>query len=221
MRYSRFILGIGLVVLGHWPAFAQSNIDPEAKFAWSENLGWTNWRDANGTADGVIVHDTFLSGYIWCEAVGWITLGYGSPPDGPHYANVTDDDFGVNVDPETGDLFGLAWGENVGWVNFDTRDRGEERARFDDCEHRFLGFAWGENVGWINLDDLTHFVGVGPCAPGDYRCDGDLDLDDYAALGNVLSGPGVAVECPALDADHDGDVDLIDFAAFQAAFTGE
>jgi hypothetical protein len=34
-------------------ALAQSNIDPANKFAWGENIGWTNWRDAGGAAQGV------------------------------------------------------------------------------------------------------------------------------------------------------------------------
>ena len=44
--------------------FAESNIDPGHKFAWGENIGWTNWRDANGGADGVRILDTYLSGRI-------------------------------------------------------------------------------------------------------------------------------------------------------------
>ena len=35
-------------------ALAQSNIDDTVpnQRAWSENTGWTNWRDANGAAQG-------------------------------------------------------------------------------------------------------------------------------------------------------------------------
>jgi len=39
------------------------------------------------------------------------------PATGVRYANVDDSDFGVNIDPDTGELFGLAWGDNSGWVN--------------------------------------------------------------------------------------------------------
>ena len=43
-------------------ASAQSNIDPDDKFAWGENIGWTNWRDANDTDDGVEVEYTTTRG---------------------------------------------------------------------------------------------------------------------------------------------------------------
>ncbi len=96
-------------------ALAQSNISPEHKWAWSENCGWTNWQhDAPEPGDGVFVTQTYLAGFVWGENIGWINLGDGSPPNGVHYANVTGDDFGVNMDPSTGELFGMAWGETSG-----------------------------------------------------------------------------------------------------------
>ncbi len=135
---------------------AQSNVHPGHKFGWGENIGWANWRDANGTGDGVLVNETFLSGYIWAENVGWLNVGNG-PVDGESYANIDDTDFGVNIAPN-GDMSGLAWAENIGWINFDTSGVGSDRARFDDSQLRFRGYVWGENAGWINLDDTTHFV---------------------------------------------------------------
>ncbi len=195
-------------------------IQPDHCFNWAENIGWMNWCDADGGAGAVLLHATFLSGFIWAENVGWINLGDGSPVDGVHYANADDTDFGVNVDPETGDLFGLAWGENIGWLNFDTALLGDERARWDACSRRFSGFVWGENVGWVNLDDAVRYVGAGPCALGDYDCDGVVSLADFGALALYFGGPDVAVDCPAFDSDGDGDVDLVDVADFQSAFDG-
>lgn len=232
-RMNGAIAGISVAIaaLSGWlgltrSAFAQSNIDPARKFAWQENCGWLNWRDADGGAQGVGVTATFLFNFIWAENIGWINLGDGAPSDGVHYVNDPTDSagFGVNVDPETGDLFGLAWGENAGWINFDTRAAlgpHSQQARLDFCENTFVGYAWGENIGWINLDDTTHFVAVGPmCAPADAACDGAISLVDYAAFEEVLGGPGVHVDCPLFDADDDGDVDLRDFAKLQAGFTG-
>src|SRR5262249_43481925 len=103
---------------------AQSNIDNTVpdKFAWSENVGWTNWRDAGGATQGVVVGDSFMGGFIWGENIGWINLGDGAPGSLcgglPCYANADGSDFGVNIDGD-GDLHGLAWGENIGWLNFD------------------------------------------------------------------------------------------------------
>ncbi|MEM7263529.1 MAG: hypothetical protein AAF488_16190, partial [Planctomycetota bacterium] len=111
-----WLAALTLLTLTAFPCFAQSNIVPGQEYAWGENLGWTNWLDANGTDDGVVVGGAFLSGYVWCENVGWLNLGDGTPGGGTAYLNVDGADFGVN---RTGDdLDGFAWGENIGWVNF-------------------------------------------------------------------------------------------------------
>jgi hypothetical protein len=133
------------------------------------------------------------------------------------YANENADDYGVNV-AAGGELSGYAWGENIGWVNFDTASLGEQRARFDACSHRFYGFAWSENTGWINLGAAEAHLAVGPCGFADRDCDGDVDLDDYEYLAELLAGPGADAACAAFDHDGDGDLDLEDFAAFQGAF---
>jgi hypothetical protein len=44
-------------------------------------------------------------------------------------------------------LSGFAWGENIGWVNLSPDDGGVVH----DGAGNFSGFAWGENVGWINF----------------------------------------------------------------------
>jgi hypothetical protein len=75
------------VVLLVGAALVASNIHPVHKFGWGENTGWLNWRDADDGAGGVIVGETYLSGFIWAENVGWINVGEGSPDDGIHYAN--------------------------------------------------------------------------------------------------------------------------------------
>jgi hypothetical protein len=183
-------------------SFAQSNIDPNHKFAWCENTGWSNWRDANGTVDGVVVHDTFLSGYIWAENVGWIKVGNGGGP----YSNTDGTNFGVNI-LLSGDLEGFGWGENIGWVNFDTSGNAPDQARYDSGVGRFRGYAWGENVGWINLDGSTHFVAT---VPGG-ACDNDPNLLDYhtcPATGGSIPQPGggfgpYAIDCRVWACDVD------------------
>jgi hypothetical protein len=63
---------------------------------------------------------------------------------------------------------------------------------------------------------------IAPPVPGDANGDGDVDLDDYAALPNCVTDPGgtVGAECEWADLDGDGDCDLADFAIFAAVFTG-
>ena len=62
-----------LIALPLCAAHGDSNIDPEAPYAWGENVGWFN-AVADGT-NGVTVTPAILSGYIWGENVGWIFLG--------------------------------------------------------------------------------------------------------------------------------------------------
>src|SRR5262245_343246 len=102
------------------PTLAQSsNVSPDHMYSWGENVGFMNWYSAGSPqgSQGVVIQSTYLAGYIWCENVGWINVGDGTPANGFTYANATGADFGVNVDA-AGNLTGLAWGENIGWVNF-------------------------------------------------------------------------------------------------------
>jgi hypothetical protein len=185
---------------------AQSNVDSVNKFAWCENVGWTNWRDANGTNDGVIVGTDFLEGFIWGENAGWINVGGGGP-----YANTTGLDFGVNILVDD-DLDGFAWGENIGWINFGWGAAADDadRARFDFAAGRFRGFAWGENIGWINLDDATHFVAAGvpiSCLT-DVDCvvlDANTCTCDQCIMGECVSTP-TEFGNSTCDAGHNVDV---------------
>ena len=205
-----------------------TNIDPVQKWGWGENMGWSNWREANGGNQGVHVGSTFLSGYIWAENVGWVDVGDGTPGGGTHYLNVNGLDFGVNIDAND-DLYGLAWGENIGWVNFDTRTElgpYSQQARYDRIGYRFRGYAWGENVGWLNLDDASHYVAVEvlPCQCGDIDMSGgSVDLVDFAtfALCFGLTQPGPGCNAQAFfcsDLNGSGVVDMTDFATFALWF---
>ncbi|MFW6153786.1 MAG: hypothetical protein ACOC95_01055 [Planctomycetota bacterium] len=55
------------------------------------------------------------------------------------------------------------------------------------------------------------------CNPGDADGDGDVDLDDFAAL-KTNFGMTAGATCAEGDFDGDGDVDLDDFAALKNAF---
>ena len=147
MKHSAALVTFLTLVLAAAGAFGASNIDPSAKYAWGENIGWCNFY-ADGT-NGVEVTSDVLSGYVWCENVGWINLGDGTPDTPPHYSNASAADFGVNNDG-AGNLSGYGWGENIGWVNFDTSGAGGSQVTIDS-NGDFSGYGWGENVGWINM----------------------------------------------------------------------
>lgn len=144
--YPVLIIGTTASLFSVAHAATNSNIDPEARWAWSTNTGWINFNPPNG---GVTVCDDHLEGYAWGENVGWIRLGTVTG-DGAHtYSNDSAVDYGVNRDA-SGNLSGYAWGTNVGWINFDPD--GAEGVTFDFRTGDFSGAAWGENVGWINFD---------------------------------------------------------------------
>ena len=199
------------------PALAQSNIDADHKWAWTENCGWINWQhDTPEPGDGVFVTQTHLAGIVWAENIGWINVGNG---DGP-YANDMEDSstFGVNHDLGTGLLSGFAWAENVGWINFDGGAMAvpPNPTRLEGC--RFAGFAWGENIGWINLDDETHFVQVEVDCPADLSSDCQVEAFDLAILlgdwgpCDEPCEPGDPATTCASDLSGDCDVEAFDLA---------
>jgi len=153
VRYILYPLSVIVIAVSLFSvaqAAANSNVDPEAKWAWSTNAGWINFNPPNG---GVTVCDDHLAGYAWGENVGWIRLGAHTGCDAHTYGNTSAVDYGVNRD-EDGNLSGYAWGTNVGWINFDPH--GDEGVSIDPITGDFSGYAWGENIGWIN------FNGAGP-----------------------------------------------------------
>jgi hypothetical protein len=190
------------------PAAAQSNIDSTSKFAWTENCGWFNFRDADGTTMGVVVNSNHLTGFIWGENVGWINTGNGGAP----YANTDNTNFGVNIGGG-GILTGFAWGENIGWINFNTQPQvGAQAARYDAMDGRFRGFAWAENIGWVNLDDSIHFVASVPvCCPGNAdKLIGQVTFADITAVLTNFNLPANPDGSSEGDANCDGVINFAD-----------
>lgn len=70
-----------------------------------------------------------------------------------------------------GNSTGYAWGENVGWVNFNP-SQGEGVTVTNGA---VTGYAWGENIGWINLNPTY----------GGVTNDGNGNLSGYAWGENV------------------------------------
>jgi hypothetical protein len=209
-------------------AFAQSNIDTTVpnKHAWGENIGWTNWRDANAGLQGVNVGGLVLQGFIWGENVGWINVGDGTPGGpGGQYANANGTDFGVNVNSD-GTLHGYAWGENIGWINFDggAMATPAQPARIVCAPAgelaRLTGFVWGENIGWVNLSDLapTKFVAV-DAATTPLTCDMNHDGVDNGAdvrlfISHLLNGTGDWRDVCSGDQSGNSTIDLSDVSPF-------
>ena len=79
----------------------------------------------------------------------------------------------------------FAWGENVGWLNWQGQ-RGDDGVPFGAGRARFFpdhlrGWVWGENVGWINLGQNGPYP-----EPSMQGVDGDMD-----AFGVNIDASGV------------------------------
>jgi len=168
------------------PVFASSTdgtIDSVYKYAWSENVGWINFKADSGN---VSVVDSGLSGYAWSSNYGWINL---SPPTS-----------GVNNDG-SGNLSGYAWGENIGWIDFS--------GVTIDSNGYFLGYAGSTVAGQISFNCFN----TGSCASSDFKirtdwrpraerpvCNNAIDDDNDGKI-DYPDDPG----CNSLDDDDETD----------------
>ncbi len=192
--------------------WAGSTIDATERFAWAENIGWTNWRyDTGNPGEGATIGQFFCAGLLYGENVGWIKLGTGAPANGVQYGNTGASDFGVNHDG-AGNLTGLAWGENIGWMKF---EQTSGKPKIDFVTGEFSGYAWSENCGWINLGNgalpalKTETIAPGPDSDGDMIADAwELEQAMNAGLGAVLTHLD-----KTSDRDGDGESDFEEYLA--------
>ena len=83
-----------------------------------------------------------------------------------------------NIDPyQDGSQY--AYGENVGWLNFETNTGSGVQVGFD----KLVGYIWAENIGWISLSCEN----TGSCGTVDYGVtnDGNGNLSGFAWAENV------------------------------------
>ena len=171
----------------------ESTISPNKPYAYSGNTGWISLNP--GSEYGVRVEGTYLPGYAYAANFGWVHVGNGAPENGVSYSNATDTDFGVNRDPQ-GNLTGLAYSGNVGWINFSWTDLNDpNRPRINHKTGEILGYAYSANVGWILLGTNQLFTFLP--SPGDE--DGDFIDDDWELI--HFNGTGIA----SIGTDSDGD----------------
>lgn len=209
-RISKVWIGVALPILTGVPVLAQSNVSPASKYCWGEDLGWVNWSDSNSGVGGARMSSRFLSGYIWSENGGWINLGNplfwtgpASPVQYPDAATQNGAAYGVNIDPNTGNLSGYAWGERIGWVFFGqwAQAPATQVPRITRSGNllngRLNGYAWSENAGWINLDVATAGQYVSFCYP---NCDGSnsppiLTTNDFQCFLNAFASGSLYANC--------------------------
>ena len=124
---------LGVLLLAAGTSSLAASIDPVDRYAWGENIGWVNHRDASGA---VQVYADHLEGFAWAENLGWVKLGSHSGGGTHSYGNGSASDWGVNN--SSGTLSGYAWSENAGWVSFAPTGGGVTIAN-----GIFDGYAWG------------------------------------------------------------------------------
>jgi len=78
-----------------------------------------------------------------------------------------------NIDPDNDDSQ-YAYGENVGYLNFEPGGKGGSGAEVTNSA--VTGYVWGENIGWINLSPKSY---------GGVENDGAGNLSGYAWGENV------------------------------------
>ena len=120
------------------------NIDPSAdgsQYAYAENAGWINAQPLGPGGSGIEVANFELTGWMWGENTGWISLSCKNTNSCNAVA------YGVTNNGE-GVLSGSAWAENTGWIDFQPSTGG---VKIVPSTGRFVGRAWSENAGWITF----------------------------------------------------------------------
>ncbi len=191
----------GLILVQPLTGTAQGNFREDASSAWAANVGWLDWRGGPGT--GVRIDPFVCSGHIYSANVGWISLGNGHPESGVAYQNDSASDFGVNLLP-TGELRGLAYGANIGWLVFEAGGN----PRLDLVSGRLSGQVYGANIGWISLADATFSLQIDRLAAGR-----DEDNDGIPDAWEFRYFPTLGVLGRNKDTDGDGLTDFDEYLA--------
>ncbi len=147
---ARYSILAAAVLVSTLQASAE-NIDPAAKYVWSENGGWINAQPSGIGGPGMHVNEFDLTGWMWAENLGWISL------DCSNTASCVTVDYGVKN--SGGVLTGYAWSENGGWISFscdNTASCGTATygVTIDPTTGFFSGNAWAENFGWISFESV-------------------------------------------------------------------
>src|SRR5215468_5166236 len=141
---TRKVLGMASLVLivPLVNGLSATSINAINKDAYGANVGWMDFR--GNTNRGVVIGEFVCSGYLYAADVGWIHLGSNAPANGIQYQNNAATDYGVNHDG-LGNLRGLAYGANIGWLNFESNGA----PRVDLSTGKLVGSIYSVNCGWI------------------------------------------------------------------------
>jgi hypothetical protein len=159
-------------------------------------------------------------GFAWAENIGWIKFNNCTDP--ANSATCGAINYGVTIDPSTGNFSGYAWSENIGWIRFDPPGpypaSPNYSARVDLSTAKLSGWARaiaggtpeaGGWDGWIKLRGTNHGVwidtSVSPAEFRDWGWGGDPHSLNEAVIGWVSFN---RINC---DSDKNGVTDRVNF----------
>lgn len=85
-----------------------------------------------------------IRGYAWSDSIGWISFNC---INNDTCATI---DYGVNIEPATGDFIGYAWSENIGWIDFSPNE-GYPKEPFISAHYDHIT---GDVLGWAKILSL-------------------------------------------------------------------
>lgn len=87
-----------------------------------------------------------ISGYIWSDNIGWISLGC------PQYIS--------SAKVNNFKILGYGFSDNIGWISFSGPNY---QVEIDSLSGALKGNAWSDNIGWISFD--KNLTGIPPAEP--------------------------------------------------------
>ncbi len=171
-----------------------TSIDPGNQYGYGANTGWAVAADLD---NGLVIGQSYCSGYIYSANVGWINCGDATPDNAIAYSNTSEADFGLNHDG-FGNITGLAYSANIGWIIFE-QTFGKPKVNL--ATGYLSGFAWSPNAGWMEIDSIRTLL----IHPGS-----DLDLDNIPDSWELIHA-GNLTELGTGDFDGDGENDFAEY----------
>ncbi len=134
-----------------------------------------------------------VEGWVWNNNLGWISLYCDGNPGGDGVVGTGDDVIGKNLDIPCGarsysitfaltgtgpnftdvSMSGYAWGDNVGWITFNTAGLHQIKPTPSGLQRGLVPnapsankFAWAETIGWVDLSGVWfHWEDTDPPVP--------------------------------------------------------
>jgi hypothetical protein len=143
-RYFGALIGGGVIIIN--PSSA-----PVVGTAYGENTGYIFFLPAQliGATKfpRILTSDTTITmtGWAVSQSVGWISLNCANT------SSCAQVDYKVSINSR-GHLSGYAYGEDIGYIDFNPFAEGIDYGVKIDENGNFSGWAYGESVGWISFN---------------------------------------------------------------------